>query len=205
MIRIIIDAYNLIFQCGLQPKSLNSPLALHRTRVRLIEELLDRVADSDRSDTLLVFDAKNPRGMTTPDLVGHGFKIAFARDYEDADAMVIELIQKHSQPKQLTVVSSDHRIQTAASRREASFIDSDVWFDRPMGSASPASRNNAAPILQKPDISLSDKETQALIDEFSQFDPESTGDKPKNLDEDVSHETFNPFPKGYGEDLLDDL
>jgi len=143
MIRTIIDAYNLIFQCGLQPKNLDSPLALHRTRQRLVQELSDRIEKSLRQDVMLVFDAKNPRGHSTPDLNGQGFKIAFARDYEDADTMVIELLQKHSQPRQLTVVSNDHQIQTAATRREATAIDADVWFDQ-LDSGSKRQRNRIA-------------------------------------------------------------
>ena len=202
MIRIIIDAYNLIFQCGLQPKNLDSPLALHRTRVRLVQELSERIEESQRSEVLLVFDAKNPRGHSTPDLVGLGFKIAFACDYEDADAMVIALLQKHSQPRQLTVVSSDHRIQTAATRREATAIDADVWFDQMehTGSRPALSRNSG-----KPKVKMSDAETQKLIDEFSDLsdsDPSDQADEEKASDNE-SESFYNPFPDGYGEDLLE--
>lgn len=205
MIRIIIDAYNLIFQCGLQPKTLNSPLALHRTRMRLISELTDRIGEAQRRNVQLVFDAKNPPGETTPALEGRGFKIAFARDYEDADAMVIELIRRHSHPKKLTVVSSDHRIQTAALRRGATAIDSDVWFDR---AGKPSKTAHSISVdLKKTDVSLSEKETRRLIDEFSDLELESpkTQSKPSasDVDELDVGNPFNPFPPGYGEDLLD--
>ena len=50
-------------------------------------------------------------------------------EYEDADSLIEELIQKNSTPKNLTVVSSDHRLHRAALRRKATPIDSDVWFD----------------------------------------------------------------------------
>ncbi|QEG24757.1 NYN domain-containing protein [Mariniblastus fucicola] len=202
MIRIIIDAYNLIFQCGLQPKNLNSPLALHRTRQRLIHELALRIDENQRREVKLVFDAKNPRGPSTPDLDGKGFKIAFSRDYEDADTMVIELLQKHSQPRQLTIVSNDHRIQTAATRRNATAIDADVWFDR-LGESTnrPALPRN----LEKPNLALSDDETQQLIDEFSDLEDAEQSDDPKTSDagDNETDSLYNPFPKGYGEDLLD--
>ena len=203
MIRIIIDAYNLIFQCGLQPKSLGSPLALHRTRQRLVQELADRIDEKQRPEILLVFDAKNPRGHSTPDLNGQGFKIEFARDYEDADTMVIELTQKHSQPKQLTVVSNDHRIQTAATRREATAIDADIWFDQlKLVSDRPALPRTAG----KPKMTLSDEETQQLIDEFSDLsesEDANPADEKKKAGDNETESFYNPFPDGYGEDLLD--
>lgn len=204
MIRIIIDAYNLIFQCGLQPKNLDSPLALHRTRQRLVQELADRIDESRRPQVLLVFDAKNPRGHSTPDLVGQGFKIAFARDYDDADTMVIELLQKHSQPRQLTVVSNDHLIQTAATRRDATAIDADVWFDslvRLEGLTNgPAPSHGSG----KPKVMLSDAETQELINEFSDLEePKSPDDSSaKEAGDTETDSPYNPFPEGYGEDLL---
>ena len=199
MIRIIIDAYNLIFQCGLQPKSLNSPLALHRTRQRLVDELAQHIDASDRKDVLLVFDAKNPRGPSTPDLQAQNFQIAFARDYEDADAMVIELLEKHSQPKQLTVISSDHKIQTAASRRNAKAIDADVWFDQ-LGSRKTDQRQPET----KREAHLSAEETQHLIDLFSDVEKSSpTTDSAAAAEDIKGNPAYNPFPPGYGEDLLE--
>lgn len=200
MIRIIIDAYNLIFQCGFQPKNLDAPFALHKARQRLISELVLRIDATLRPEVMLVFDAKNPRGFATPELLGQGFKIAFAREFEDADAMVIELLRRHSQPRQLTVVSSDHHIQTATTRRDATAIDADIWFDRlPLLSNSPS---NEQP--EKPEDLLSDDETQRLIDAFSEPDqPKRSGQvDEKKADDTQGDSTYNPFPPGYGEDLL---
>ena len=64
----------------------------------------------------------------------------------------------------------------------------------------PALSNNSG----KPKLSLSDAETQKLIDEFSDID------QPKQSDESGANEagdnetdsSYNPFPEGYGEDLL---
>ena len=199
MIRIIIDAYNLIFQCGLQPKNLDSPLALHRTRQRLLGELALRIDERSRKEVLLIFDAKNPRGHSTPDLNGLGFQVAYARDYEDADTMVIELLRQHSQPRQLLVVSSDHQIQTAATRRDATAIDADVWFDRLPLLSDPIAEESG-----EKDIVLSDRETQDLIDTFSE-PPESersAHEDAKQPGDTLDESTYNPFPPNYGEDLL---
>ena len=43
--------------------------------------------------------------------------------------MIEEIVRTHSSPKQLIVVSSDHRLHKAALRRNAQPIDSDVWYD----------------------------------------------------------------------------
>jgi len=201
MIRIIIDAYNLIFQCGFQPKKLDAPLALHKARQRLIQELSLRIEKSQRREVMLVFDAKNPRGHATPELVGDGFQVAFARDFEDADAMVIDLLRQHSQPRQLTVVSSDHLIQTAAARRNATAVDADVWFDQ-LNLLS-----NRAPDeqLEKAEFLLSEQETQLLIDTFCDFNgTDSDTGKAEDASNSEGESTFNPFPPGYGEDMLDE-
>lgn len=199
MIRIIIDAYNLIFQCGLQPKNLDSPLAMHRTRQRLVGELAVRIPESRRKEVMLVFDAKNPRGYSTPNLERRGFIIEFAREFEDADAMVIELIRKHSQPKQLLVVSGDHRIQTAATRRDAKAVDSDVWFD-----GLEYKKKVGPDDVDDKNIYISEAETQKLLETFSDLGESKKGtDEPNQADDIENDSTYNPFPPGYGEDLLD--
>jgi len=157
---------------------------------------------------MLVFDAKNPKGLTTPELDGQGFHVAFARDYEDADAMVIEMVQKHSQPRQLTVVSNDHKIQTASTRRNATAVDADEWYDRLIHMVSGPTTTGAARNSGKPNVTLSEAETQALIDEFSDLSESEINQKPNSSEaekgDDIESESFyNPFPDGYGEDLLD--
>jgi hypothetical protein len=54
--------------------------------------------------------------------------IYFASRHADADTMIEEIIKAHSAPRNLVVVSSDHRVQRAAKRRRATAIDSDRWF-----------------------------------------------------------------------------
>jgi len=79
-----------------------------------------------------------------------------------------ELIEAEADPRHLTVVSSDHRIQRAARRRKAIFVDSDAWLGelrRRIKATDDAHRNTA---------------TAAAPGVFE-----------------------NPFPPGYGEDLLE--
>ena len=127
---LIIDAYNLIFQCGLEGPARN-PASITKSRTRLIQLLASLLPDGQRSRTTVVFDAKRlPPQESQIDSRKQGIRVLFAVDYETADEKIEELIAAHSHPKDLLVVSSDHRIQNAATRRKAKAIDSDVWLDQ---------------------------------------------------------------------------
>ena len=47
-----------------------------------------------------------------------------------ADERIEDLIAQHSSPKTLTVVSSDHRIQKAATRKKAKVLSADDFLTR---------------------------------------------------------------------------
>ena len=140
----------------------------------------------------------------------HDIRVEFAIDYEDADSMIEALIQQNATPQMLLVVSSDHRIQTAARRRKAHFIDSDVWIDQlehpESKRKSPASLKSAKPRLDGDTQFWMDwlraEELDAAIDEGN--DVNETAKSSSDESESDREEFFNPFPKGYGEDLLDD-
>jgi hypothetical protein len=55
-------------------------------------------------------------------------EIKYAYEHREADDLIETIIRRHPQPKQLTVVSSDHRLQRCAHARRAAAIDSDVWL-----------------------------------------------------------------------------
>ena len=140
--RTVIDGYNLIFQCGLEGRSRN-PLAIERARKRLISTLRNRLSVKDRKQIAIIFDAQSlPIKEDDTVSIQEAMTIVYALEYDDADSMIEEIIRNHSAPKQLTIVSSDHRIQKAALRRKASPIDSDVWFDQVEQTAVPAANAN---------------------------------------------------------------
>lgn len=235
MFRIIIDGYNLIFQCGLHTKNLSAPNALQQTRKRLARELAQRIDLAHRKSVLVVLDAKTDIGADQSQYVDRGITFRFARDFPDADSMIAELLQHHSDPKRLTIVSSDHAVQQSATRRGAIAIDSDIWFDTidqvsengrlitkqdlPADSRSPRRR----PDNSKP--RLSEKDRQEIQAEFESFDvaeieaelnretqsgssdnetrPASNTEHQWPDIKDLPDEEYNPFPPGYGEDLLD--
>lgn len=128
--KTIIDGYNLVFQCGFNGKD-SSPQDIERSRQRLLDALVQFMSQAERIQTTIVFDAKKlPINEANIRSRKQDVDVIFSVGYSDADTLIEEMIAAHSHPKSLVVVSSDHRIQTAASRRRAIPVDSDVWFDR---------------------------------------------------------------------------
>lgn len=124
---VIIDAYNLIHAANILGSGVG-PGGLERARSALLHFLVESLADKEKADCAVVFDSGEDAPPGLPNEYEHeGLRVYFSRGYESADAMIEELILAHSSPRQLTVVSSDHRVQNAARRRRARAIDSDVW------------------------------------------------------------------------------
>jgi predicted RNA-binding protein with PIN domain len=94
----------------------------------LLHFLVESLEPAELAQTIVVFDAREPPPGLPREIQFHGLSVRFAVKYESADALIEELIQADFTPKQLTVVSSDHRIQRAARRRKARAVDSEVWY-----------------------------------------------------------------------------
>lgn len=126
---ILIDGYNLLFAWGTRGRE-GDPRFLERSRVALLDFLGAALPPSLREQTTVVFDAREaPRDL--PRNCSHqGLSVRFCERGEEADDMLERLIQADSTPRRLTVVSSDHRVQTAASRRKATAVDVDAWLDQ---------------------------------------------------------------------------
>ena len=201
----IIDGYNLIFTCGLEGKK-RTPQSLEKARYRLISTVAAKSSDNKRSATTIVFDAKRlPIKETSADSVVDGIRILYAVDYEDADTLIEELIAACSIPKKLTVVSSDHRLQTAATRRKATAIDSDVWYDRLSDTSGPNEHSSQAQPDHPNEKQSSVKSLDSIdwANEFGSIDVEAI-DLTEEESTDAEVDRFNPFPPGYGDDLLPD-
>ena len=199
----IVDGYNLIFECGLEGRS-RTAIALQRARDRLIASLAARLSDQQRKGITIVFDAKRlPIKEVSSVAKRNEMTIIYAVDHDDADSLIEQLILKHSTPKKLTVVSSDHRIQKAAQRRKAIPIDSGVWYDRlaEFKNQDSSTTSRSESIVEKPDLEhLRDVDWAS---EFGLSDSPNLPDTATSTDE--KDATFNPFPPGYADDLLDDL
>lgn len=124
---LLIDAYNLLHQSDQMQRG-RADGWLARARERLVDSLAQHLGVELSCQTCLVFDSRAaPRGLPAT-LVRQSIELRFAVDHAEADDLLEELISRHPTPKRLMVVSSDHRIHKAASRRGAKCIDSDLWY-----------------------------------------------------------------------------
>ncbi|HIN53438.1 MAG TPA: hypothetical protein EYM79_03930 [Planctomycetes bacterium] len=122
----LIDGYNLWWNTGEFGPD-NDDGTLQGARDSLTNWLITTLPANLRKKTVLVFDAKNPppnRGFLFD---RDGITIHFAVGYPDADTLMEEYIRIHHAPRNLTVVTSDHRIQRAAKRKRATAVDADRW------------------------------------------------------------------------------
>lgn len=199
---ILIDGYNLIFQCGLEGRS-RTPASLQRARRRLTGELKVNLAGPLLRRTAIIFDATRlPVGESQAIRVEDGLTIIYALDHEDADTLIELLIQKNSTPKKLTVVSSDHRLHKAAIRRKSTPVDSDQWFDQITGESPNQRANRPVEAEGKPsfeDLTYVDWMAEFGLDQQSSSENQSSDGRPKS----ESPSNYDPFPPGYADDLLD--
>ncbi|MCG6154336.1 NYN domain-containing protein [Rubinisphaera margarita] len=126
---LLIDGYNLLHASGMLSRTIDG-VVLERARFRMLRFLEARLNPGERNRTSVIFDV----GTGPTALPDHGqfagMTVRFAVGYPDADTLIEELIREHSAPRQLTIVSSDHRLHKAARTRRAKPIDSDIFFDR---------------------------------------------------------------------------
>jgi predicted RNA-binding protein with PIN domain len=207
--RILIDGYNLMHAIGFRG-SLAAPGQLERARLEMLEKLASYLAPSLRRETVVIFDQGHRSSQKASSFVRQEIRVEFAVGYEDADSMIETMIQQFATPQTLLVVSSDHRIQTAARRRNARFIDSDVWIDQ---LEHPATSTRDSPAPSRSSKPKPDGDIQFWLDwlqadkQESKEDGDRIGEESKTSAAETQsdcEEFFNPFPKGYGEDLLDD-
>lgn len=201
---LLIDGYNLLHVTGIFGGG-EGPGTFQRTREALLNFLAASLDEDERTTTTVVFDAAEaPPGL--PDTLVHKqLQVRYARDYPDADSLIEELIEAFPAPRTLLVVSSDRRIQRAARRRRAKFAESDAWYAELWQRRTAARQHLHQTIPEKPIGQLTPAEVAYWVAEFSKGDlPEMpprnpTADAPPPAADDLP----NPFPPGYGEDLLE--
>lgn len=190
-VSLIIDGYNLIYAAGIVSSS-DGPANLERSRAALLGFLAESVEPKQLARTTVVFDAgpHAPRGLPRT-WTYRGMTIRFATGYESADALIEELIQTDTAPRQLILVSSDHRLQRAARRRRATSVDSDRWYQETIRNR--RSRHHIDDDdTAKPVTRPSECEVARWVEQFATNEP--------SLREPYFD---NPFPPGYAEDVTD--
>jgi uncharacterized protein len=147
--RWLIDGYNIMHAGGrLGPKIGRE--GFRRARRRFLDDLAQALGSERAGQTTVVFDASVPPGDFPLVTTYHGIHLVFALDDEDADTRIEALIGQDSNPRTLTVVSSDRRIRQAASRRRARPLTAEQfwdWFDDLRTQAALAKKlSKAAPV-----------------------------------------------------------
>lgn len=111
---LLIDGHNLIGQ--MKDISLTDPNDEHKLVGRL-----QGYYSRTRQPITVVFDPGDLPGVGKAPQAP-GVTVVYASSSEDADAVLIRRIERDKAPRQLTVVSSDHRVAGAAKARGAQVI-----------------------------------------------------------------------------------
>lgn len=246
---LLIDAYNLLHQSDVLGRS-RGERWLERARRRLIRKLIEHLDAPLAAETCLVFDANSPPPDLPSRYVIGSMQLIYAVEYPEADDLLELLIARHPAPRRLTVVSSDHRIQRAASRRGATSFDADIWYARltdrgpqlgiawPPGATEPPERGHEKPpepansaelaewfehfAIQIPEPPEGEPEPQPKGESPGQASAKPkkrekaaksptrlpqpkrkrTAAPPRDPHRPLDPDRSNPFPDGYGEDLI---
>ena len=126
---LIIDGYNLLHAAGLA-RLRYGPGDLERARHRLMALLCEKLDVAEQIRCTIVFDARNNPGESLREDRHQELRILFAPSNSDADTVIEDLIAKHSAPRQVILVSADHRLHKAARRRGATPVDSEPFWER---------------------------------------------------------------------------
>ncbi len=111
----LIDGYNLLYAMDVLRKRMG-PDGLEKARQNLLG-IVHGFFGEESDRVTIVFDAVKPPPGVPPEMTYHGLHVRFAIGLAAADDLIEELIRKASAPRNLTVVSDDHRIRDAARRR----------------------------------------------------------------------------------------
>ena len=123
---LIIDGYNLMHAAGMARPDYG-PGDLERCRHRLLVALQNRLATVAQQQATVVFDAFTAVSDEHRLQAFAQMTVVFAPKGTDADGEIERMLRQHSVPKRVVVVSSDHRLHKAASRRRARCVDSEEF------------------------------------------------------------------------------
>ena len=127
--RTLLDGYNVMFAAGLMGRKFG-PEGFRKVRARFLNDLASKLDPVDAHMTTVVFDANDAPEHISASTQHKGITVLFAVDHDSADERIEDLIARHPNPKTLTVVSSDHRIQRAATRKKAKVLSADEFLTR---------------------------------------------------------------------------
>lgn len=184
---LIIDGYNLMHAAGMARRTYAQG-DMQKCRNELERHVASLLSAEALRRTTIVYDAFNSPGNDQRVHHRQGLKVVFAPQGQDADGEIERLLSAHSAPRQVIVVSSDHRLHKAARRRRARCVDSADFLHDLEQEPRPTPRRRAA---GRPDIQESAEELRRWEQTFEGAPPPA--EKPHGFDAD------------YLADLEDDL
>jgi predicted RNA-binding protein with PIN domain len=113
--RYLIDGYNLLHAMGVL-HGRAGPTGLEKARLRLLGLLRGTYGDQAPEITV-VFDAAGAPRDAAEEQTFQGIHLRYAVRQPEADDLIELLIRQDSAPRELAVVSDDHRLQRAGRRR----------------------------------------------------------------------------------------
>jgi predicted RNA-binding protein with PIN domain len=175
----LIDGYNLLHAMGVL-RGRVGPHGLEKARQRLLG-LLQGALGAEASNVTVIFDAAGAPAGAQDEQDYHGIHVRFAVHEEQADDLIEDLIQHDSAPKQLTVVSDDHRLQEAARRRQCRVLACLDFLDE----LDRTRRAHKAKSASEPEKQSSSKDKERWLRAFADLDHEPE-----------MKELFGPFDLG---------
>ena len=160
------------------------PGDLERCRNQLNRLLTDLLGRAALSRTSVVYDAFDSTSDANRSQDHAGLHVLFAPKGTDADTEIERLLNQHSSPKQVLVVSSDHRLHKAARRRKSHCVDSEDFLAGIETSADtdarqPQPRSQRRSPQENVSHAAVEEQLQSWADEFKtnddQADPTSEG------------------------------
>ena len=132
---LLIDGYNLLHASNVFPPD-NVPPTLEQTRLTLLDFLVEHLPAKQLPRTIVTFDAVGAPPGLPREMIHRGLAVQFAPRGRTADELLEDLIAAEPDPRNLLVVSSDHRVQRAARQRGAKYIGSETWMGELYGHSS---------------------------------------------------------------------
>lgn len=123
----LIDGYNLLHALGILLGQVK-PMGLERARRKLQDFLVAALGD-DAGRATVIYDAKGAPAQLGKEQAYQGLTILLAVGQQEADDLIEALLDKHSAPRDLAVVSNDHRLQNAARRKGAKPLTCGEFLD----------------------------------------------------------------------------
>jgi predicted RNA-binding protein with PIN domain len=158
----LIDGYNLLHAMGVARKRMG-PDGLHQARQNLVGVLHGAFGEESGRVTV-IFDAAKPPPGVPAETTYQGIHVRFSIGQAAADDLIELLIRQAATPRQLTIVSDDHRIQKAARKRHCVVSGCGDFLDELERRRKPPPAQTGEPPAKPTGVSR--EETERWMEEF---------------------------------------